>query len=79
MKTRSLMLVLLSTWLCHSSEVMFLNPARIGRSVLSVEPLLVSPTTDAVAPDKITLEVTGTRVSGAVLEYPKVITKEMLR
>ena len=58
---------------------MYLNVSRIGKSIQSTEPLLVSHSTNAVPPSKITLELNGLLLSGAVLEYPRTITKEMLR
>jgi hypothetical protein len=41
--------------------------------------MLISHFTNAISPIKITLELNGTVVSGAVLEYPKTVTKDMLR
>src|SRR3954469_3745086 len=79
MKRLTCVVWLLYSCFCHGSDVMFFNPARVGQSVQMVEPLLLSPSTNAIAPNRIALELNATKVSGAILEYPKGVTKEMLR
>lgn len=64
---------------CSAEDVMYLNLSRIGKAIQVTNVLLISHFTNAIAPTKITLELNGTVVIGAVLEYPKAVTKDMLR
>ena len=58
---------------------MYLNISRIGASILDREPLLISPSTNAVPPRMLKLEFRGEIIIGATIEYPKGITQEMVR
>ena len=77
-------MILLSFWfwvqgVCLAEGVMYLNISRIGESIQVTNAMLTSNFTNAISPIKITLELNGTVVVGAVLEYPKTVTKHMLR
>lgn len=64
---------------CSSQDAMYFNASRIGRSVSDSEPVLVFSSTNAIAPTKLTMEINNGLVVAALVEYPKAVTKEMLR
>ncbi len=79
MKIVPLLLVIVNTSVSVASDVFTLNSSRIGKSIQESEPLLSARMTNAIPPSQIQLELKGVTLVGAVLEYPKEVTKEMLR
>ena len=58
---------------------MIFNFSAIGKKANDSIPLLIAKSDDAIAPTKITIEVSSNLLSAVVLDYPKSVNKEMAR
>ena len=65
--------------ICLAQEIMIFNFSAIGKKANDSIPLLIAKSDDAIAPTKITIEVSSNLLSAVVLDYPKSVNKEMAR